>query len=237
MADDLILYSAGQQISIRAMMSTALAPFRLFDELDDAFESARGARDLVKVEKGKFVALQLATTKEARFRVHCDAHEAIDWMPPGDAIKGHFLSIKKAITTKPSDQDIGLLLSKFVDVLQIKPGSQVDDYVEALSWKLSECPRQRAETHFRRRRPYMPVPAIAAAINFFWDTYSSKYGRPPDIPDVLNECGKHTDRLIDLYDRVDNLGRTQARLGMIIKATEDSYPDADWGDEPEPSNY
>jgi hypothetical protein len=110
MAEDLIPYAPGQQLSIRGMMSVALAPFRIADQLEDAFEAADRSRDLVKVQNGKLVALELAkgATKEARFRLHCDAHDAMDWMPPGDDLKGHFISIKKAITTKPSDQDMGL---------------------------------------------------------------------------------------------------------------------------------
>jgi hypothetical protein len=226
---DLIPHLPGQQINIPQMMGMALAPFRLGDQLQDAFESAHQSRELVKVENGKLVALQRATTKEARWQLHCDAYHAFDWMPSSDVLQGHFKSLKRAIVVKPSDHDMGLLLGKFVDVLQIRPGAQTDDYVHALSWKLSECPRQPSETYFHRRKSWMPVPAIAAAINHFWDTYSPKYGRPPDLPDVLNECGRRCDRLIELHDRIDELGRTQATLGMIIKATDDSYPDdEDW---------
>jgi hypothetical protein len=232
---DLIL--PGQQLSIPQMMGSALAPFRLRDQLHEAFEIAHQSRELVKVDERvlkdqpkKLVALQRATTNEARWQLYCKAHDAIDLMPSGEVLQGHFNSLKLAINTKPSDQDLGLLLGKFVDVLQIRPGGQTDDYVELLAWKLTECPRQPHETYFQRRKPWMPVPAIAATINHFWESYKANYGRPPDIPDVLKECSRRCERLFEVLDGIGHLVRTQARLAFIVKATSTSTPppEDDW---------
>jgi hypothetical protein len=229
MSDDLVTYTSGQ-LSIPEMMGTALAPFRLSDQLADAFEIAHGARSLVKAENGKLVALQQAKTKEARFDLHCAAYDAVSVLPPKTVIVTSWLSVKNAINTKPTGQDLGLLLGKFLDVLQIKPGPQTDDYVETLAWKLMECPKQSSESRASKRRPWMPVPAIAAAVNKFWETYEVQFGKPPSIPEVLRECGRHSDRLICLFEEIHQLGLTQGRLVKIVAVTEDSYPDGDdWG--------
>jgi hypothetical protein len=226
MSDDLVTHTPSQ-LSIPQMMGMALAPFRLSDQLAGAFEIAHGARSLVKAENGKLVALQQAKTKEARFSLHCAAYNAVSELPSKTVIVNSWLSIKKAIDTKPSEHDLGLLLGKFLDVLQIKPGPQIDDYVETLAWKLMECPKQSSESRASKRRPWMPIPAIAAAVNKFWETYEVQFGKPPSIPDVLRECGRHSDNLICLFEEIHELGLTQGRLVKLVAATDDSYPDGD----------
>ena len=47
-------------------------------------------------------------------------------------------------------------------------------------------------------------------------------GKPPHLPDVLDECGRHSDRLIQLHDNIEKLGQTHNRLKKLIEFTEDS---------------
>jgi hypothetical protein len=223
---DLVTYTTGQ-LSIPEMMGTALAPFQLSDQLAEAFAIASEARDLVQVVNRRFVALQRATTKEARFDLHCAAYDAVSVLPPKAVIVSSWLSVKNAINTKPKVQDLGLLLGKFLDVLQIKSGPQTDDYVDTLAWKLMECPKQSSESRASKRHPWIPVPAIAAAVNKFWETYEVQYGNPPSIPEVLRECGRHSDSLICLFEEIHELGLTQGRLTKLVALTKDSYPDED----------
>ena len=99
------------------------------------------------------------------------------------------------------------------------------EYGNGLVWKLSECPRQPREKFFHRRKPWLSVPVIAGAFNELMDTYRPAYGKPPHVPDVLEECGRQSDRLIQLIDNIELVGRTHKLSKQLIKLTEDSYPD------------
>ena len=101
------------------------------------------------------------------------------------------------------------MVGKALDLWMINPDAAAD-YREELVWKLADCPKQPTERE---------VPAIAGAFNHLLDTYRPQYGKPPPIPDVLEECGRHSDRLIGLHDQIDHLRQTDAAH---------SYPDEDW---------
>jgi hypothetical protein len=199
-------------------MTQALQVFQLEKQFDDAFGIAQQSRDLD-------VALKRATTREARFDVHCKAYDALDMAPSKSVIVTAFESVKRALTAKPTAQERAALIGKMLDVMMINSDIS-SDYAQALAWKLSDCPKQK-ESLFHRRKPWLPIPVIAGAIDQMWLTYRPVYGKPPPIPDVLEECGHQSDRLIRLYDAIRNFGVTHETLVKIRTATEDSYPDDD----------
>lgn len=227
MSSDITPYDAGgelQPIGVQAMMSQALQVFRFHDDLEEAVGLANSAVDLVRVANGKFTALQRAVTREARFRVHCDAYAMFDFLPSDEVLLPAYRSVKQAMGLKPTEYDLAQLVGKALDIWFIN-SELAADYGEAIVWKLTDCPKQPSEQLFHRRKRWLPVPAVAGAFNALLDSYRPAYGKPPPIPDVLEECGRHSDRLIRLHDDINHIGFTRAKLGKIIKATEDSYPD------------
>ena len=133
-------------------------------------------------------------------------------------------SIKAAMATRPSEGDRALLVGKALDVWMIN-SDLAAEYGQGLAWKLSECPKQPKERFFHRRKPWLSIPVIAGAFDHLIDTYRPAYGKPPHLPDVLEECGRQSDRLIKLHDDIHKLGQTHNKLKKLIEFTEDSYPD------------
>jgi hypothetical protein len=75
----------------------------------------------------------------------------------------------------------------------------------------------------------MPLPAIAAAVRKTWTDRREDYGRPIPIADFLDECGRHSSRLVQHRSWIAGLGRTRQRLAEIVKATSDANPpEEDW---------
>jgi hypothetical protein len=223
-----------QQISAPEMVKQALEVFRyqaqfgmaFGDSLDEWFGGGEKLRDLTEVRDRNYVALKLAKTKKQRFEVHLQALDLLELIPKRAVLAAAFQSVKKAMAAKPTAKERALLVGKMLDVLCINSDTSMD-YAATLVWKLSDCPKQETETLFHRRESWLPIPVIGATINHIWDTYRVEYGKPPSLPDVLEECGRQSDRLIQLYDDLDKLGRTHHHLTRIHKATEDSWPDED----------
>jgi hypothetical protein len=229
MSSNITPYDAGAEvlpIAVQSLMGEALHVFQFGDDLEEAFGLAHCAADLVRVENGKFIALQGAMTREARFRVHCDAHEIFDELPSNEILLSAYRVVQRAMAIRPTEDDLAQLVGKALDIWFIN-SEVAADYGQALVWKLSDCPKQRTEGLFHRRKRWLSVPAVAGAFNHLLDSYRPAYGKPPPIPDVLEECGRQSDRLIRLHDEIDQLGRTQALLGKVIKRTEDAYPKED----------
>jgi hypothetical protein len=222
--DDAIL----QEISLPRALKSAMAVYRLEDQFEKAHTAAREVSRILELDGGRFVALQRAKTREERFNVHCEAHAALEDFPGKDVLVSARESVRLAISTKPPGRERSWLIGKMLDVLRINPDT-TPEYVQALAWKFAECPRQSTEFYFSRRKEWMPMPAIAATVNHVIETYKPEYGRPPDIPNLLAECGRHCNRLISLHDDISELGSTWVRLTQVVQLTEDSYPnDEDW---------
>jgi hypothetical protein len=222
-----------RQLSVAKVMDVALAPFRLREELTDAKLLAWQVRHLVERNSdGEIVALKRATDQPQRWRLH-DAHEAIDMMPPLKQIHSAYQTIANSIITKPTYTERKMLAGMLLDGCGIRADEGTAAWVEAVAWTLGECERRTTE-FFDNRKPWMPMPAIAAAIRKIWLTQRDNYGRPIPIADFLDECGRHSSDLLSLQMDIINIGRTHQRLTQIVQATDDSYPDDDWGDdEPE----
>jgi hypothetical protein len=226
MANEITTGGELQPLSLQHMMTEALQVFRLCQDLEEAFSIAGEADELIEVVNRKFVALERAKTKEARFSVHCEAYDFNERLPPDQVVISAYQSVARALAAKPSEEERAQLVGEALDVWMINPDAAAE-YGERLIYKLVECPKQPKERLFHRRKQWFAVPVIAGAFDHLLDTYRPTYGKPPSIPDVLEECGRQSDRLIDLHDQIVSLGRTKALLGKIIKATEDSYPDDD----------
>jgi hypothetical protein len=216
------------ETSLPRALKTAMQVYRLEEQFERAHAAAREVSRIIELDGGRFVALQRAKTREERFNIHCEAHAALEDFPGKDVLVSVRESVRLAIRTKPPGRDRSWLIGKMLDVLRINPDTTTE-YVQALAWKLAECPKQPTEYYFSRRKDWMPMPAIAATVNHVIETYKPEYGRPPDIPDLLSECGRHCNRLIRLHDDINELGSTWVRLTQVVQATEDSYPDdEDW---------
>ena len=74
---------------------------------------------------------------------------------------------------------------------------------------------------------WIPIPALAAAIEQLWRTHRGNFGRPPPIPEVIEICTRYRQELGRLISDIVTVGRTRRRLTEIVRATEDSYPDDD----------
>lgn len=218
-----------QQISVKQLMTQSLQVFSLYQEFEDAIGLTQSyeVAKLVELDDRRFIALKKAKTREARFRVHCNAHEIRDQLPSFKTIVAARQAVKQAMSLEPSEEDRALLVGKALDIWMINSDFAAE-YGQGLAWKLADCPKQPTERLFHRRKPWLPIPVIAGALNHLIDTYRPAYGKPPHLPDVLEECGRHSDRLIQLHDDVEELGRTRYRLGKLIEFTEDSYPDDDF---------
>jgi hypothetical protein len=220
-----------QQISIQHLMAQSLHVFRFYQEFEDAFDltQAYEVTKLVQVEDRKFAALRQAKTREARFQVHCDAYDIFDRLPSIETLVAAHKAVKTAMAMRPSEGERALVVGKVLDFWMIN-SDLAAEYGSGLVWKLGECPKQSTERLFHRRKPWLSVPVIAGAFNHLMDTYRPAYGKPPHLPDVLEECGRHSDRLTQLHDNIDKLGQTHNRLTKLIKLTDDSYPDnsEDW---------
>jgi hypothetical protein len=229
-----------QQLDIHQVMAQSLQVFRFEQEFDDAIGMIRTydlttgygttrfkrVEDLVKVEDRYFVAERQAKTREERFQVHVDAYAVRDQLPSIETLVAAHKSVKAAMSTRPSEPDLILLVGKVLDFWLINSDTAAD-YGAGLTWKFSECPRQSTERLFHRRKSWLSVPVIAAALNHMIDTYRPAFAKPPHLPDVLLECGKQSDRLLELHDNIERLGRTHGMLTKLIKFTNDSYPDED----------
>jgi hypothetical protein len=221
-----------QQIGIQHLMAQSLQVFRFSEEFEDAFDliQAHAVTKLVNVEDRQFTALKQAKTRQDRFQVHCDAHQTFEQLPPIETLVAASKSVKSEMALRPSEFDLNLLVGKVLDFWMINSDTAAE-YGSGLAWKLSECPRQPGEKLFHRRKTWLAVPAIAGAFNVLLDTYRPNYGKPPHLPDVLEECGRQSDRLIQLHDNIEKLGQTHCKLKKLIEFTNDSYPDDDddWG--------
>lgn len=180
---DIIPYHAGgelQPIGVQSLMSEALQVFRFGDDFEEAFGLAHCASELVEVEDGTFSALKGAVTREARFQVHCDAYEVFERLPSNETLLSAYGSVKRAMAIKPTEHDLANLVGKTLDIWFINPEFAAD-YGQALVWKLGDCPKQRTERLFHRRKRWLPVPAVAGAFNTLLDSYRPAYGKPPPI--------------------------------------------------------
>jgi hypothetical protein len=219
-----------QQLSVARVMDQALAPFRLGEEMEDAYCGAWEARKLVEHDgDGKLAALQQATDQPARWALHCRAYELSDTLPPNDRIAAAYSAVIQSIKTEPTYKERKMLASVLLDGLGLKSDDGTAAYVEALAWALGDCPTRETEIYSSRKR-WIPIPAIARAIRQVWLTGRSDYGRPIPISDFLDECGRHSSRLIQLGGRIMLLGRARQRLTEIVKATGGSYPAEDWSE-------
>jgi hypothetical protein len=220
-----------QQLSIQHLMAQSLRVFRFYQEFENAFDIAQDQTTyrLLKVEDRKFAALKQAKTKEARFQVHCDAYEILDRLPSFETLVAAHKSVKAAMAIKPSEEERILVVGKVLDFWMIN-SDLAAEYGSGLVWKLSECPRQPGERFFHRRKPWLSVPVIASTFNELMDTYRPAYGKPPHVPDVLDECGRQSDRLIQLLDNIQQLGQTHHLVKKLIDFTDDSYPPDEDGD-------
>jgi hypothetical protein len=214
-----------QRIGIQHLIAQSLQVFRFDDEFERAFELTqdRETHRLLKVENRQFAVLRQISSREARFQAHCDAYQIFDQLPPIETVVAAFESVKSAMAIRPSEGDRALLVGKALDFWMIN-SDLAAEYGSGLVWKFAECPKKPKERFFHRRKPWLPIPVIAAAFDHLIDTYRPAYGKPPHLPDVLEECGRHRDRLIQLCDNIGKLGQTSDRLKKLIKLTDDSYP-------------
>jgi hypothetical protein len=86
---------------------------------------------------------------------------------------------------------LALVVGKVLDFWMLNSDGSTD-YGNGLMWKLSDCPRQPKERRFDRRKAWLSVPVIAAALNHLMETYRPAYAKPPHLPDVLELCGKQS---------------------------------------------
>lgn len=214
-------------LSVARVMDQAMAPFRLGEEMEEAILIAYQARSLVQRDgDGDLIALKQAVDRPQRWALHCEAHGFIDELPQDDLITTAFNAVHGSITTtKPTFREYKMLAAVMLDGLGLKADDNTAAYVKSLAWLLSDCPPRQYEEQTHPRKRWMPLPAVAAAIRQIWLTRSSDYGKPIPSCDVLDECGRHSNQLINLRGRIANLGSTRQRLVKIVQATEDSYPE------------
>jgi hypothetical protein len=126
-----------RQLSVAKVMDVALAPFRLREELTDAKLLAWQVRHLVERNSdGEIVALKRATDQPQRWRLHCDAHEAIDMMPPLKQIHSAYQTIANSIITKPTYTERKMLAGMLLDGCGIRADEGTAAWVEAVAWTL-----------------------------------------------------------------------------------------------------
>jgi hypothetical protein len=196
----------------------------------ETFAVARQASGLVeRNSNGELVALKQATERAERFQLHCRAYEVLDELPPKDEFVAAYKVVDEAINIKPAPKQYQLLAGIMLDGLAIKAGDDTDGFIQALSWCLVDAePDAYERSSGPTPPPWIPIPALAAAVQELWRTHRGNFGRPPAIPEIIELCTRYRQDLVRLRSDILNLGRAQHRLGEIVKATDDSYPEEDW---------
>jgi hypothetical protein len=223
MANDIITPTGGS-LDVATLMNTALAPFSLQERWNGPIWAAREAATFVTVDKdGDLVALSDDTDwKASRDR----AHEIQNKLPPLTEIEAAFKAVDKTLRVKPASGEYQLLASKMLDVIGIKGGDDTDAYVEAMAWTLADV-----WPDYPGVPGWIPIPAFAKAIKRTWadrDSWDHFGGtkRPP-IPDIVEHCKDYRRDLAMVRDEIALLGRTQKRLGTIIRVVNE-YETEEW---------
>ncbi|WP_375791101.1 hypothetical protein ACE102_03165 [Bradyrhizobium sp. vgs-9] len=218
---------APRRLSVSAMMDQALKPFHVVDDLSDAIRLASTVRDLVaRGSGGDLIALRTTDPAE-RWELHCRAYEMVEVLPAAASIRVAFDVVHTSITTRPTEREKLALIGAMLGGCGIRSTPDVDSYIQGLAWMLGDCAVDRDIEWFNDRKPWLPLPAIAAAVRKIWSERRDDYGRPVPIADFLDECRRYSSELVHHRSRVANLGVTHRCLSEIVKATEDSYPEED----------
>jgi hypothetical protein len=222
MANDIITPT---RTDVATLMNSALAPFNLQEQWCGPIWAARDAASFIAVDKdGELVALgDQVDWIESRAR----ALEIQQKLPPLAEIEAAHKAVDQTLRVKPTPEEYQLLGAKMLDVLGIRGGDDTDAYTEALGWTLAEV----WPTTWERGPAWIPIPALAKAIKRIWQDRDSwdHFGgtkRPP-IPDIVESCRDYRSELVGVLGQIDMLGRTQKRLGRIIRTVND-YEADEW---------
>lgn len=227
MANDIIPPTGAGSLDVATLMNSALAAFSLQEQWSGPIWAARDAAPFVAVDKdGELVALgdnvDWGTSRDRALEIQ-------NKLPPLAEIAAAYKAVDQTLRVKPISEEYQLLTSKMLDVLGIKGGDDTDAYTEALAWNLAEVWPEAWERGDVPR--WIPIPALAKAIKRVWNDRDSwdHFGgtkRPP-IPDIVEHCKDYRRDLVNVRDSIDMLGRTQKRLGRIIR-TVNSYEAEEW---------
>jgi hypothetical protein len=212
---------------VATLMDAALAPFTVRDQWCGPIRAAMEAAPFVAVDRdGELVALANNVDWIAS---RARALEIQNQLPPLAEIAAVYKAVDQTLRVKPASGEYQLIASKMLDVLGIRGGDDTDAYVEAMSWTLQEAWPAAWE---RGDMPnWIPIPALAKAVKRTWADRNSwdHFGgtkRPP-IPDIVEHCKDYRRDLAGVRDQIDMLGRTQKRLGQIIRTVND-YEADEW---------
>jgi hypothetical protein len=214
---------------IATVMNNALAPYHIIDEWKGLECLMWDVRNMLARESATGELRVLKTKDQAkRFQLHCRTHEILDELPTNDLLLAKFQAVTTAIMTEPKPQERKYLLGAMLDVLGIPASDSIGNYINGLSWMLADVQPDDNERRSYKPPRWIPLPAIADAVNRIWETCrDNHYGRPPLPAYVLEECIRSRCNLAHVRYRIAEIGRARQGLQKIIAATDDSYPPDD----------
>jgi hypothetical protein len=217
-----------QRPSSGEIMAQALAPLKLADRWSGPIRIAEKAKDLVAVDnEGMFVALRTTDPAE-RMKLYHRANDAHGDLPDKREITAAFRIVEDAIQIEPKPDDYYLLGGLMLNAIFINASETGDGFMEMLALALADV---WPDVNDGRSTPgWIPIPALAAAVERIARTFRGNYGKPPYIADIIEMCRDKRRSLVCLRHNLLLVGRTQQRLGKLLDALEATMPEMDdWG--------
>jgi hypothetical protein len=196
-------------------------------EWSNHIQTADRAADRVDIDaNSEFAALQRVTDDPVeRRKLYSRAAAAHGDLPEQPEIIAAFRAVDGAVRTKPSPDDYHLMAGILLNGLFIPASETGDGFMEMLAFELAEV---FPDVNDGRGAPrWIPIPAVAAAIQHTVRTFRGNYGKPPYIPEIIEFCRDQRLSLVTLRNNIVFVGRTQQRLCKLLEAIEDRYPEDD----------
>jgi hypothetical protein len=208
----------------------AVAPLRARKDWQAAIDAAYDASTVVRRDgAGELIVLKHPLTPEYSFGLGLEADEHLEKLPPNEIIQAALDQIEAALTVKPTIESYHLLIGVLLDGLCIKAGDDVDGYIDGLGYLLEDVAPSRVERGFKPPR-WIPIPALAAAVEELLRTYRATYGKPPPNPDVIDLCARFRIQLLQFQNLLITVWNTRQSLVEInngIAASDDDVVDDD----------
>jgi hypothetical protein len=187
----------------------------------------REVEDLLRRDRDGRLTITLPADRAERFKLHCRAHEALDWIPSDRLIQAH-AEVKLALKTKPSVPERQWLVGQLLNIFGISAGDDRRAWVQHCAFELGNLHEPSDIDRNVRFPPFIPSPAIVHMIRrIVMKPRGESYGRPPPIWEIVDMARESRVDLHDVLREISRIGRDWQALKSIVNATDDSYPPTD----------